>query len=173
MENMSPLLITILLLSCATSRSTLMLYGDWDGNHDRFLDQQEFVNTYVRTDYFSKWSYGNSATYPELFDGVFASLDANKDHQLSQPELDEKIKPFFFNMYRNTFADWDTDHSGSVSQSEFSKLAAASNLSSLWDTDGDKSISRTELALGMFYLGDTDNDRKLNELEFNIWNVNR
>lgn len=173
MKNLSPLLIAIFVCACATSKPAVLMYGDWDSNRDGGLDQQEFVNTYVRTDYFSKWSQGSSASYAELFDGVFTSLDADKNNELSQREIDEKIKPYFFNMYRNAFADWDTDRNGTVTKSEFINVAARSNLPTLWDANGDKSISRHELALGMFYLGDTNNDRKMDELEFNVWKVNR
>ncbi len=173
MKTLTLFCVINLLLACATPRMATMSYKDWDSNGDAIVDRSEFLNAYAHANYFEKWSSGSSATYAELFEGIFKTLDTNKDLKIDQREFESRVKPFYFNMFHGSFSGWDNDGSNNIDKQEFMKHVSSTDLAVLWDTSGDKYITDSELASGMFYLCDANKDHQIDEIEFNIWKVNR
>lgn len=173
MRTLTSFCIFTFLFACASPKIVPITYQDWDTNHDAIINRSEFVNGYEQADYFEKWSSGSSATYGEFFEGIFKSLDANKDLKIVHQEFDGRVNSFYFNMFHGTFTGWDNDSSGSIDKQEFMGHVASTNLATLWDTTGDKNINDRELASGMFYLCDINNNHQIDELEFNLWKVNQ
>ena len=163
----------VFLSTCAAPRA-YTTFADWDANNTRAVERSEFVEAYTALDYFLKWSPDKSALgYPQFQRHVFNSLDHDKNNQLSKAEFDGQIKRFYFGLFNGNFKEWDETSDGSISQAEFDKHVSQSNLSASWDTNGDKSISEQEMAGGMFYVCDVNGDSKVNNMEFEIWRVNR
>ena len=173
MKSLLTMTIVILLASCAGSKM-YSSYTDWDSNSNKNVDRYEFVNGYAQSDYFDKWSKGKeSISYEEFYEGVFKDLDADKDNKLSLVEFNSKIDFFYFGLFNGGFNKWDSDSNASLDANEFYNEVRKTNLASIWDTSDDKRISRRELAGGMFYLSDADNNGQVDSLEFNVWKVNR
>jgi Ca2+-binding EF-hand superfamily protein len=167
-------LLSVLLGVGACASHVYTSYADWDINDDEALDRNEFVNAYIQTDYFKKWSREKSSiTYEELYTGIFRSLDVDRDNKLSMVEFNTQIKPFYFGMFNDSFDEWDVNSDASIQYDEFINNITKTNLASLWDTSGNKRISKRELGAGMFYLSDANNNRSVDPLEFNIWTSNR
>lgn len=165
--------VTALVCSCAGPK-VYTSPTDWDVDKNGSIQRHEFVDAYVAQNYFDKWSGGkSSASFQDLYNSLFDSMDGDNDQKLSPSEFDAQIKLFYFGMFSNSFNTWDDDSNGSVSQSEFNQHVSASNLSSLWDNNGDKRISEKEMAGGMFYLCDTDSDGSVSHAELEIWKKNR
>ena len=159
--------------SCAARKSYLS-FADWDSNRTGSIERPEFVQTYTAQDYFKKWSPDKSSIgYAEMQRRLFTSLDRNKDVKLDRTEFDQKINRFYFGLFHDHFDAWDDSHDGSISQQEFDKHVSSSNLSAIWDANGDKAISEQEMAGGMFHVCDFNGDMRIANIEFEKWRVNR
>jgi Ca2+-binding EF-hand superfamily protein len=169
-------LITLIFLSvgCATVPKTFSSFSDWDSNKDQNIDRREFVKGYITQDYFNKWSArGYSISYPKFFEETFTTVDWDKNAKLSKAEFDFMVKKFYFGMSTDQFNDWDVDSSGSISYDEFDKRIVDTSLASLWDSNSDKQLENREIAGGMFYLCDKDNNGIVTEIELDTWKSTR
>jgi len=159
--------------SCAAPKMYLS-FSDWDTDHTGSIERQEFVRGYTDQDYFDKWSPDKgSIGYAEMQKRLFMSLDRDKDLKLDRAEFNDKIDRFYFGLFHDQFDGWDDSHDDSICQQEFKKHVSASNLSSVWDANGDKEISEQEMAGGMFYVCDFNGDTRIANIEFEKWRVNR
>lgn len=169
-------LITLIFLTiaCASVPKTPISFSDWDSNKDQNIDRREFVDGYITQDYFDKWNaHGYSISYPKFFEGTFTTVDRDKNARLSKDEFDFMVKKFYFGMANDQFKDWDVDFSGFISYDEFEKRIADTNLASLWDLNSDKQLENLEVAGGMFYLCDNDNNGAVTEIELEMWKSTR
>lgn len=164
------LAITLLLAAGCSVQKMYTSFSDWDSNRNTELDRQEFANAYVNSNYFSKWSKGKSSIgYDELYATVFRSVDADSTEAITKPEFDDTMKRFYFGLMRSSFSDWDKNTDETITRDEFTTHVGSTNLSSLWDANGDRSISEREMAAGMFYKCDTNNNGLIDENEFIQW----
>lgn len=160
------------MCSCAAPQISSS-YQDYDRNRDSALDRGEFISAYQENGYFSKWTRGISVSYTDFLVGLFATLDTDNDTRVSEPEFNAHIKQYFFNMFRGDFMSWDRDGSKLIDKNEFIQSTEQSNLASLWDSSGDRSITEREMAGGMFYLVDKNSNEGVDEIEFNLWMAER
>jgi Ca2+-binding EF-hand superfamily protein len=165
--------IGVVSATCASVQS-ISTYSDWDSSSDNALDRHEFIYGYIRSNFFGRWSEGGISISPEEFyDGIFNSMDTDKNDQLTRDEFNEKIKYFYFGMFNGSFDTWDVNSNSSLDKNEFLSNSKQNKLGSMWDTSGDNGISQRELAGGMFYLCDANSNGQIDVMEFNIWKVNR
>ncbi|GHN02579.1 hypothetical protein WSM22_40680 [Cytophagales bacterium WSM2-2] len=165
--------VCLLQFSCATPKSYLT-FSDWDSDSNKLIKRREFVEAYSSLNYFDKWGHGKgSITYPELFTATFQSMDRDQSNSISAEEFSAQIKLFFFGMFNGSFGAWDSDASGSLSSDEFISHIRVTNFGSLWDENSDKRVSEKEMAGGMFYVCDINNDGSVDESELSSWKRNR
>lgn len=170
--NASLMMVSILTMTCSSVSYTS--YANWDRDSDGKLDRYEFTTGYLQSKYFKKWtSEKKPMSYERLYQVTFNSLDTDHDEKLTKMEFDPKIGSFYKGNFQESFTRWDSDGNSILDKSEFFRSVCKTDLASHWDTSGDKRISTRELASGMFYIGDLDNNGRINSLEFNIWKINR
>jgi Ca2+-binding EF-hand superfamily protein len=159
------------VLSCSASKSNVA-DKSWDRDTDGSIDRREFVEGYLANDYYKFWgsSFGvNSSTF---FERLFLRMDLNQDGFLDSQEFNTQIKTYSFGLMSARASEWDNDNNAVLARHEFVEGAAKSKLFSLWDTSADKSISSREMAGGMFYVCDKDNDHGVNSDELEVWEKN-
>ena len=175
MNNIKSLPIAIALIavcSCATvgMRSG---YTDWDSNRNGQLNRYEFVTGYQESNYFFRWNRAKNISAQQFYETMFHEMDQNKDSLLTCQEFSSKISYYYFQSASDECATWDDNHDKAVTKEEFNVHAMQSKLLSVWDISDDKKISEREMATGMFFLCDLDNDGTITPVEFNIWKMNR
>ncbi|HEU5292290.1 MAG TPA: hypothetical protein VFU05_16700 [Cyclobacteriaceae bacterium] len=163
-----------LLASCTSQAVTFNSFSDWDKNLDHSINRYEFVAAYTRQNFFDKWSSGSSSvTYDKLLEEVFRSIDNDKSGTLDENEFNSQIKQFYFGLFNDSFGTWDDTSNKLVEKSEFLNHATNSKLAPLWDSNGDNYIRENEMAEGMFYVCDSDNNGEITETELSIWKQGR
>ena len=170
-----PIAITISWLAAACTMSGIYSsYSGWDLDADEALNRYEFINGYAHSGYFDKWSNGKTLiTYKELYKGIFKTIDSDENNKVSMEEFEGRMDHYYFQIFNADFTKWDSNSNATLEWNEFYREVSKTNLGSQWDTSGDKRVSKSELADGMFYLSDANNNGKVDKLEFNIWTVNR
>ncbi len=169
MKAVNLFLFPLLLIACAAPK-VYTTYPGWDTNQDNKLQRAEFVEGYMHTNYFDKWGNGKSAiSFEDLYRNTFKTLDKDSDGKLTSDEFNAGIRAFYFGLFSESFDQWDSNKDSQLNLSEFTARAEKTNLSTMWDTNSDKSISKKELAGGMFYLCDADSNGTVSETEFNSW----
>lgn len=164
----------VVIFFCCSAPKTYTSFSDWDSSQDRKLNRSEFVNAYINQNYFDRWSQnGYSLSYSSFFEKVFDFLDKDHDGLVGIIEFNSQIKSFYFGLFSENVSTWDDDVSASISKTEFIQHVSRTNLASVWDTNADKNISESEMAGGMFYIGDVNGDGVVDEIELNLWKRNR
>jgi Ca2+-binding EF-hand superfamily protein len=160
----------VFMIWCCSSPQVYSSYTNWDGDGNRLVDRYEFTRGYMQSDYFKKWTEGNlSMNYNELYNKIFNNLDSDNDNLLSMSEFNSRINHFYFQMFNGNFSQWDHDANSLVDRNEFIEQAGKTKLGSIWDTSDDRTITEREMAGGMFYICDADNNGRIDSLEFNTW----
>jgi Ca2+-binding EF-hand superfamily protein len=166
----------LLMMTCATATTSKLntSYEDWDTNKDGGLQRNEFVDGYTDSNYFHVWSNrGSSISYNEFLTHAFNFLDRNRNGKIERVEFDGQINGFYFGTQQNILKQWDKNSNDQIENEEFIEQCKISQLASLWDNDGDKSISEREMASGMYDLCNTNNDSKIDQQEFDQWRAKR
>ena len=169
-------IVGLLMMTCATATTTKLItsYQDWDSNKDGAIQRAEFIDGYIDSNYFNKWSNrGNSISYNDFLVDEFNFLDKNRNAEIERTEFDGQIDPYYFGTQSNDFNHWDKNSNGLIENAEFIEQAKISKLASLWDNDDDKTISEREMASGMYDLCNTNNDPKVDQQEFDQWRAKR
>ncbi|MBI1767051.1 MAG: hypothetical protein HY015_01070 [Bacteroidetes bacterium] len=173
MKTKTVLMIGLVQIACGVSK-TYLTFPDWDSNSDKQIRRNEFVDAYGNLNYFNKWSHGKgSISYADFYPAVFESMDRDQNKLITSDEFNSQIKLFFFGMFNGDFGKWDDDKSGSIILNEFVKHIGASKFASLWDDNSDTWIENHEMAGGMFYVCDVNNNGSVDEIELNNWKKNR
>lgn len=168
------ILISILALFKCSSSENVISYEAWNADDDKSLNRTEFVNGYMQSGYFERWSDDQKdISYDKLYGAIFNALDTDEDDKISLVEFNSKIRYYYFGMFNGSFATWDNDIDASLNKEEFMKNITESRLGNYWDTTNDEEISERELAGAMFYLCDTDSDGEIERPEFDAWKRNR
>ncbi|WP_165823847.1 hypothetical protein [Pseudochryseolinea flava] len=145
-------------------------YATWDRNTDKGIQRSEFVDSYLANNNAKNWQLeSGSLNRLKFTERLFHRMDENNSGTLTVDEFNPKIKKFSFGMVSASISSWDTDDNGILVRDEFTAAASKSKLFNLWDTSGDNSISAKELAGGMFYVCDLNNDHHIDENEFKAW----
>ena len=163
----------ILLMSSCSAPHILLNFWDWDMDKNHQVDKAEFISGYAQSGFLLKWTKGERLSYLEFNDGVFKSLDINNDLAISPREFHIRHKQIYLGPRAGEFNDWDTNEDTIIHYHEFTNRINQLNLARSCDTSSDEQISRDELVIALFNIADLDNDKRLDELEFNIWEVNR
>ncbi|HZY78421.1 MAG TPA: hypothetical protein VFE50_02790 [Cyclobacteriaceae bacterium] len=91
------LLVLIVLSGCYHSYymedEKWAYFEEWDTDDNLHIDSVEFVNGYLKNDFFEKWSKANAVTYEEFNNKTVAwdstkadPFDVNKDNKISAEE---------------------------------------------------------------------------------------
>lgn len=172
MRQFLPLSIGLLTAACSATCPTLG-YQDWDSDKSDGIDQSEFVAAYLQNHAFDKWSSNRSVTLLNFYNGIYTTVDKDKNNSISRYEFETQVKKFYYDQFQEQFTDWDADSNDALSRQEFMHAIEKSSLAAVWDTSRDGSISELEMARGMSYYADQNKDQHVDDLEFNIWKVNR
>jgi Ca2+-binding EF-hand superfamily protein len=163
---------SLILSSCATERA-ITDFDQWDGDRNRTINQNEFISSYSASGFFRKWTNADAMNYQELYDKLFEGIDSNHDHFISKNELHERSRKTYLNTTDTVFIDYDRNFDQNINYDEFVNHLNSNQIALLWDTSSDKRIDERELAERMFSYCDLNSNRRVEELEFYIWEVNR
>ncbi|HEY5744947.1 MAG TPA: hypothetical protein VIU12_02615 [Chryseolinea sp.] len=172
MKQFLPFSIGLFIVACSAT-SPMFGYQDWDTDKNAGIDQSEFVTAYLKNDAFEKWSVNGAIPLHNFYSGVYTTVDKDRNDSISPYEFKIQVKKFYYNDFPEHFRDWDTNSNGAISHEEFMSALKKTTLAALWDTSCDGWISELEMAKGMSYYADLNKDRHVDDLEFNIWKVNR
>lgn len=168
-----PLLTLLLIIGGCGSQKSYVDYATWDRNHDAGIERSEFVDAYIANDNAKNWRQGSASIDKIKFiEKLFLRMDKDNSGTLNPEEFSKEMKRFSFGMVNTSLSSWDSDDNNFLIRDEFVSGASKSQIFSLWDTSGDKTISSRELAGGMFYVCDENNDRQIDATEFKSWQEN-
>ena len=149
-------------------------FGDWDVDDDDYIDQEEFNEVFLASDYVSQWGLDEDTplTYGDLYDVNFNLWDFNNDMVLTPQEWRNAIDtyyPDYDEVVYGAFEEWDLNDDNEVSKSEYMEAVLDTDLMKDWDIDQDETISEEEFAQAVYEYWDTDGDGYIEAVEYEEW----
>lgn len=167
-QNVLILVLSFSLLGSCGVQHTYSAFMNWDSNDDRILQRDEFVDMYLQSEYFKKWSdTQDPVRYEVIHQNIFKTLDRD-----SSKTIDNREYYSFNNFYSQAtkFTEWDDDQNGGIDRGEFNRHICKNGLLTAWDANADLLISKIEMGEGMFHVCDVNQNGIVDEPEFNVWN---
>jgi hypothetical protein len=166
-------LLSVTLMACGTE--DYRAYADWDVNDDNFIDEEEFVDAFIASDYVADWDMDGDdmITYGELYGVYYHIWDVDDDNALSQSEWSNAVNTYLTE-YNETiygdFNDWDINQDEIITKNEYMEAVLDTDFFNSWDLDSDATISEEEFARGVYEYWDTDGDGMIEAVEYEEWN---
>lgn len=146
---------------------------DWDRNGSGAVEQFEFVEGYLKDDFFSRWSPKDKPiSYSWLTEAMFDEIDSDGNDVLDTLELNSKTMEFYF-----PHLEADPQHKVSlgtnVALADFREFNTENKVAGSFDSDSDRKITSLEMAKAMFQLADRNEDQVIKTIEFYHWLIYR
>jgi len=167
----------LLLLTFACDNPEYETYSQWDANEDELIDENEFNDAFLASDYVADWDLDADGvvTYGELYDLYYTIWDTDNDNVLTQEEWSEAVNTYFadydYTVYGD-FGDWDLNDDGVLTKNEYMEGVLDTDLFETWDLDSDATITEEEFSRGMYQYWDTDGDGYVEVAEYEKWYPN-
>jgi len=160
----------VIWVSACTSQKQYHYYSTWDGDDNLKLGQQEFIEAYVSSGYFSKWSSGDtSISYHNFYSGIFQRVDEDSSITVLPDEFYRNLESFSLLLFDENFHAWDDNQNKELSDTEFSRHIAEAEIACQWDLDHNNLLSDVEVANGIFYRTDLNRSGWIDRDEFDYW----
>ena len=134
-------------------------FEDWDINSDLKLDANEFLHSYVESDFFEKWAGRKS----EISTTKMISRLAEDGNKMTEALISSRDLNSVASAQRDSVDQASGDKTNDALPAIINEV----------DKNNDQSISREEWAQEMFRLADENNDGSLTPIEFYLWQVLR
>lgn len=160
------IVVLLVMIGCSQRRFN---YQKWDVDRNDQLERLEFVNGYDRASCFRKWARGKySIAITTFIQNLFTSADRNADKKLDTTEFEMITDYFHFGFANSSFILWDNNADGSLNKKEFAEQAEKT-IGKKWDISADKQLSLYEMAGGVFFTYDKNNNGTMDSSEFAYW----
>ncbi len=118
-----------------------------------------FNSGFADTGYYDAWDSDGSMSLSEseFATGMFSDWDSDGELGITEAEYGMGVNRWYGDDYAMTFADYDTDGSGVIDQSEFGANWDSDYYAS-WDGDGNSELSDVEYTEGLYNTADRDRD---------------
>lgn len=167
------LVITAFFSGCA-SQTKDQDFDDWDNDNDNFIDQEEFQDAFLSSDYINRWGLEEDTplTYGDMYDVNFNLWDFDNNMVLTSQEWRNAIDIYFSDydsVIYGDFKTWDLNGDEKVSKGEYMEAMLDTDLMEDWDIDQDETISQEEFARAVYQYWDTDGDGYIESTEYQEW----
>jgi hypothetical protein len=134
--------------------------ANWDADGTPGLTTDEFRTGFDQSGMYNAWDRDGTPgiSEGEFGTGLYHNWDRNRDLQITEDEYTTGAERWYGTDYDRTFADYDTDTSGYIDQSEFG-AGWDNEYYSQWDTDGDAALTEDEYATGLYGRADANQDQ--------------
>lgn len=172
-QNFKVLAIYILTLAFYACESPgYEAYEDWDLDDDTYIDNDEFRDGILGSDYYYGLFEDANLDFAQLHDAYYDVWDLDNDNAIDQEEWDNAVDVYYENydeVLYGSFDDWDMNNNGEIDLGEYRAGVGDTGLFTDWDLDKDELINDDEFAQGVYQYWDTNGDGYIEAAEYEEW----
>lgn len=144
-------------------------FDDWNTDAEAGINSEEFNTGFGEVGAFDNWDSDSSGALSEneFSEGLFGSLDTDNSGSLEEAEFNsfsDGADRWGFDSAE--MSEWDTNADSAVSQDEFDTQIGDNNTYAGWDSDESGDVSETEFHESTFGVYDDDENNVIEEPEF-------
>ena len=141
----------------------------YDANDDGTLDLYEAVESFNFSRYFTEnWDTDDDGNLNqnEFYTSFFLNTDYSINNAISQAEWNSAYSGLLGNWSNDEFSEFDTNDNNELSWDEWISIFNESGWFEAYDTNGNSLVSLEEWHTGLFHDWDTNEDDRINKVEF-------